>query len=79
MFTLFFTAHTVFDLDTAKRSDTQRFAAYFRNMLNSGIYLPPSQFEAAFLSLAHSASDIEKTIRANRIALQAITQNNAPL
>ncbi len=79
MFTLFFTAHPVFDLDTAKRSDTQRFASYFRYMLNSGVYLPPSQFEAAFLSLAHSASDIEKTIRANRIALQAITQNNAPL
>jgi glutamate-1-semialdehyde 2,1-aminomutase len=79
MFTLFFTSEPVFDLQTAKRSDTQRFAAYFRKMLNSGIYLPPSQFEAAFLSMAHSASDIERTIRANRIALQAIRKHNAPL
>jgi glutamate-1-semialdehyde 2,1-aminomutase len=70
MFTLFFTSELVFDYHTAKRSDTQRFAAYFRAMLNHGIYLPPSQFEAAFLSAAHTAQDIEKTIRANFLALQ---------
>jgi glutamate-1-semialdehyde 2,1-aminomutase len=70
MFTLFFTSEPVFDYHTAKRSDTQRFAAYFRAMLNHGIYLPPSQFEAAFLSAAHTAQDIEKTIRANFLALQ---------
>ena len=72
MFTLFFTKKNVKDYETAKTSDTKLFAVYFREMLKSGIYLPPSQFEAAFLSAAHSGSDIEKTLLASRRALKKI-------
>jgi glutamate-1-semialdehyde 2,1-aminomutase len=70
MFTLFFTDKRVVDYDTAGTSDTKRFAAYFRSMLEQGIYLPPSQYEAAFVSYAHSDSDIEQTINAAEIALR---------
>jgi glutamate-1-semialdehyde 2,1-aminomutase len=70
MFTLFFTDKQVVDYDTAGTSDTKRFAAYFRSMLEQGIYLPPSQYEAAFVSYAHSGSDIEQTINAAEIALR---------
>lgn len=52
------------DYATAKSSDTARFAACFRAMLDQGVYLPPSQFEAAFLSSAHTDADIEATIAA---------------
>ncbi|HMD14885.1 MAG TPA: glutamate-1-semialdehyde 2,1-aminomutase, partial [Bacteroidota bacterium] len=72
MFTLFFTRTPVLDYDGAKTSDTLKFAAYFRSMLQQGIYLPPSQFEAAFLSTSHSDPDIEKTIRANKMALTSL-------
>jgi glutamate-1-semialdehyde 2,1-aminomutase len=50
-------------------SDTRRFAAYFRTMLDRGIYLAPSQFEAGFVSAAHTDEDIDFTIAANREAL----------
>jgi glutamate-1-semialdehyde 2,1-aminomutase len=70
MFTLFFTDKRVVDYDTAGTSDTKRFAAYFRSMLEQCIYLPPSQYEAAFVSYAHSDSDIEQTINAAEIALR---------
>jgi glutamate-1-semialdehyde 2,1-aminomutase len=70
MFTLFFTDKQVVDYDTAGTSDTKRFAAYFRSMLEQGIYLPPSQYEAAFVSYAHSSTDIEQTINAAEIALK---------
>lgn len=66
MFTLFFTSEPVTDYESAKKSDTQAFGRYFRAMLESGIYLPPSQFEAAFLSAAHTVEDIDKTIAAAR-------------
>jgi len=66
MFTLFFTTGPVTDFESAKTSDTQAFARYFRAMLENGIYLPPSQFEAAFLSAAHTPEDIDKTIAAAR-------------
>lgn len=69
MFTLFFANKEVVDYDTAKTSDTKLFAQYFSEMLKQGIYLPPSQFEAAFVSTAHTESDIERTIEANRKAL----------
>ena len=52
------------------RQDTAKFATYFHRMLERGIYLPPSQFEAMFLSLAHSDSDIEMTINAARESLR---------
>jgi glutamate-1-semialdehyde 2,1-aminomutase len=72
MFTLFFTPEKVTDYATACGADTKRFAAYFRSMLTQGILLPPSQFEAAFLSAAHSERMIEKTLRANRRALHSL-------
>jgi glutamate-1-semialdehyde 2,1-aminomutase len=66
MFTFFFTDQPVTDYETAKRSDTTRFGRFFRAMLDRGIYLAPSQFEAAFLSAAHTEEDIRKTIAAAR-------------
>ena len=69
MFTLFFTDQRVVDFQTAKTSDTEKFAAYFNRMLESGIYLPPSQFEACFVSIAHSQADLNRTIEASREAL----------
>ena len=62
MFTVFFTDGPVTDFDSASKSDTDRFAQFFRGMLNSGIYLPCSQFEAAFLSAAHGQAEVEKKI-----------------
>jgi glutamate-1-semialdehyde 2,1-aminomutase len=64
MFTFFFTDQPVTDYESAKRSDTVGFGRFFRLMLERGIYLAPSQFEAAFLSVAHSEEDIDKTIKA---------------
>jgi glutamate-1-semialdehyde 2,1-aminomutase len=66
MFTLFFAEGPVTDFDSAKRSDTKRFAEYFRFMLERGIYLAPSQFEAAFVSAAHTGEDIARTVAASR-------------
>jgi glutamate-1-semialdehyde 2,1-aminomutase len=70
MFTFFFTDQPVTDYESAKRSDTKRFGRYFRAMLDRGIYLAPSQFEAAFLSAAHTDEDIRTTIEAAREAFQ---------
>jgi glutamate-1-semialdehyde 2,1-aminomutase len=70
MSTLFFSATRVSDYVTALKSDTARFAAYFREMLNQGVYLAPSQFEAGFVSAAHTEEDVDRTIHANRKALQ---------
>jgi glutamate-1-semialdehyde 2,1-aminomutase len=70
MFTWFFTAQPPTDWNSASKSDTAKFAKFFRSMLDSGIYLPPSQFEAVFLSAAHSEEDISKTIEAARAGLQ---------
>ena len=64
MFTLFFTEGPVRDYPSAKKSDTRRFAQFFIEMMEQGIYLPPSQFEACFLSLAHTQKDLDKTIEA---------------
>jgi len=64
MFTLFFNPGPVTDYDTATKSNTKKYAAYFRQMLNAGIYLPPSQFEANFLSTAHTKTQINKTLTA---------------
>jgi glutamate-1-semialdehyde 2,1-aminomutase len=68
MFTWFFTDQPVTDWDSAKRADTARFARFHRRMLEQGIYLPPSQFEAAFVSAAHTAEDIAKTAEAAKSA-----------
>ncbi|MDN5347795.1 MAG: glutamate-semialdehyde -aminomutase [Clostridia bacterium] len=64
MFTVFFTPEKVVDYATATRSDTEKFAAFFRATLAAGIYLAPSQFEANFLSLAHTEADLDQTIGA---------------
>lgn len=61
MFCTYFTDKEVFDYQTAKASDTEKFSRFFRGMLNRGINLAPSQFEAGFISLAHSEADIKKT------------------
>jgi len=66
MFTFFFTEGPVTDYESAKRSDTKRFGDFFRWMLERGIYLAPSQFEAAFLSAAHTDEDISRTLEAAR-------------
>jgi glutamate-1-semialdehyde 2,1-aminomutase len=64
MFTWFFTDHKVFDWETAAPCNTELFGKFHRGMLNSGVWLPPSQFEAAFLSTAHTPEDIDTTIAA---------------
>ncbi|MBI5869890.1 MAG: glutamate-1-semialdehyde 2,1-aminomutase [Actinobacteria bacterium] len=64
MMTLFFTGGPVTDFESAKASDTGRYAEYFKHMLDSGVYLAPSQFEAAFVSLAHSDDDLARTAEA---------------
>jgi glutamate-1-semialdehyde 2,1-aminomutase len=71
MFTFFFTTGPVTDYESAKRSDTARFGRFFRAMLEQGIYLAPSQFEAAFVSAAHTEEDIRRTAAAAREAFNA--------
>jgi len=72
MFTVFFTSTPVSDFATAKTSDTARYGKFFRSLLEQGIYLAPSQFEACFVSLAHSMKDVNATIRAARAAFEAL-------
>jgi glutamate-1-semialdehyde 2,1-aminomutase len=69
MFCLFFTADPVTDLASAKRSDPPEFARYFRACLEHGVYFAPSQFETGFLSTAHSADEINRTVAVARKAL----------
>jgi glutamate-1-semialdehyde 2,1-aminomutase len=70
MWTLFFSAEPVTDYDAAKKCDTARFARFFWAMMDRGVYLPCSQFEAAFLSAAHTEENVQQTIAAAREALQ---------
>jgi len=74
MLTAFFTEGPVTDYATAKRADTARYARFFHAMLARGIFLAPSQFEAAFVSLAHSEQDLETAGRACREAMETLTQ-----
>jgi glutamate-1-semialdehyde 2,1-aminomutase len=69
MLTLFFARGPVTDYATAKAADTVRFGSWFRNMRDRGVFLPPSQFEAMFVSLAHTDQDIDHIITATRAAL----------
>jgi glutamate-1-semialdehyde 2,1-aminomutase len=64
MFCTYFTDKEVVDYNTAKLADTEKFARFFTGMLDRGIYIAPSQFEAGFISLAHSKGDIDMTVRA---------------
>jgi glutamate-1-semialdehyde 2,1-aminomutase len=70
--TVFFAPHGVSNYGDAKRSDTKLYARFFREMLNRGIFLAPSQFEAAFVSAAHTSGDIDRTILAASDALKAM-------
>lgn len=67
---LFFTEQDVVDFATASTSDTQKYGIYFHAMLERGIYLAPSQYEAMFISIKHSEADLEKTVKANYEALE---------
>jgi len=72
LLTAFFTSKLVVDYDSATRADTTLFGRFFQQLLSEGIYWPPSQFEAAFVSLAHSDEDIQLTIRAIDKALSSL-------
>src|SRR6266478_5399964 len=75
--TIFFTAGPVRNYTDAKRSDTKRCARFFREMLDRGIFLAPSQFEATFISAAHTSADIDRTLAAAHESLQAISADSA--
>lgn len=72
LLTLFFTSQPVTDYAGAKRSDTARFAKFFRAMLDRGVMIAPSQFEALFVSAAHSDADVDATIQAARESLRSL-------
>ena len=72
MFCLFFTDQPVIDYASAKTASTERYARFFQVMLDQGIYLAPSQFEAGFLSLAHQQAEIEQTIQAAQQAFASV-------
>ena len=74
MFTLFFTGCDVTDYDTEKTSNRKLFARYFQEMLKQGIYLLPSQFEGAFISVAHTENNIERTVAATLTSLEEINR-----
>jgi glutamate-1-semialdehyde 2,1-aminomutase len=72
MFGLFFSADPVKDWESAKKSDTARFSRYFRRMLEEGVYLAPSQFEAGFVSTAHGAAEVAATVKAAEMAFSGL-------
>lgn len=72
MIGFFFTGEDVINYETAKTSNLEYFAAYYREMANQGVFLPPSQFEGLFLSTSHSDEDIEKTIAAAEVAFSKL-------
>lgn len=72
MMTMFFQAGPVVDYDSAKKSDTERYGEFFRGMLQRGIYLAPSQFEAAFVGSEHGDEEIEQTLEAAQTVLSTI-------
>jgi glutamate-1-semialdehyde 2,1-aminomutase len=72
MFCAYFTGQPVWSLAEAMKSDRARFAKFFHGMLAEGIYLAPSQFEAGFISAAHSKTDIEKTVGAAAKVLRGL-------
>lgn len=72
MFNVFFTDNKVYDLNTAKKSNTKKFAQFFSHMLQEGIYLAPSQYEANFISTAHKEEDINKTLKAYKKSIEKV-------
>jgi glutamate-1-semialdehyde 2,1-aminomutase len=73
MMTPFFVDGPVTDYDSARRSDTARFGRFHQEMLERGVYLPPSQFEAMFVSLSHTQADLQATVAAAEEALRALS------
>lgn len=78
MMTLFFNSDPVTDWETAARSDTKLYARWFWGLLDRGVYMPCSQFEALFLSSAHTESDIDATLAAARVTLAAMQDARVP-
>jgi len=76
LLTVFFTSSTVVDFESAKQADTTRFSRFFHHLLVGGVYWPPSQFEAAFVSLAHSNENLQTTMRVIRQALRPHPNDN---
>ena len=72
MLTVFFTGSPVYDYASAKKADTARFAKFFHAMLHEGVYLPPSQFEAAFVSLAIGEPEVAHILSAAKKAFRAL-------
>ncbi|MFA7290486.1 MAG: aspartate aminotransferase family protein, partial [Melioribacteraceae bacterium] len=70
MMCMFFTEEPVTDFKSALKSDTELYGKFFHGMLNRGVYLAPAQFEALFVSTAHTTDDLEKTIKAHYEALK---------
>ena len=70
MFSMFFTDQNIIDFESVKSSDTNFFRSYFTSLLEEGVYIAPSQFEAGFMSAVHTDEEIEQTIEANYKALQ---------
>jgi glutamate-1-semialdehyde 2,1-aminomutase len=76
MLTLFFNPEKVVDWTTASRSDTRRYAAWFWSLIGQGVYMPCSQYEALFVSAAHSQADIDATLAAARVAFGETSPGN---
>ena len=74
MFGFFFAAEPVVDWPSAKKADTQAYAQYFWHMIQRGVYLAPSQFEAGFLSAAHSLTTSTATVRAAEESINAVAE-----
>jgi glutamate-1-semialdehyde 2,1-aminomutase len=72
MWTFFFNSQPVTDYDVARKSDTAKFAKFFWAMMERGVYLPCSQFEATFISTAHTVQHIDQTVAAAREAFSQI-------
>jgi glutamate-1-semialdehyde 2,1-aminomutase len=72
LLTPFFTARRVRDYASATSADTQRYGRFFQGMLRRGVYPPPSQFEAWFLSAAHTVKDVDRTVAAARAAMKDV-------
>jgi len=72
MFTAFFTPASVNDYASAKKADTAAYGLFFHSLLESGVYFPPSQFEAAFVSTSHSEGDVSATLQAASVAFSRL-------
>jgi glutamate-1-semialdehyde 2,1-aminomutase len=79
MFTTFFSGQAVRDWTSASQANPRQYALYFQAMLEQGVYLAPSQFEAGFLSTAHGEAEIEATVAAARQAFQQVAEGQAQL